>query len=251
MAVRRWRKGTGALMASPGGSQLLDQLSQAFITLDAELVVRSANRAAELYFQRGADQLRGARLTDLYPALVEAVKTRIFTRILRTGEPASFEAPSSRYEGQTLKVDAFPYDGGIGYLFARIDDDLQTRAVIAEHEAMEGMLAAHGEAGTARLSTRGTFARVGDSLLSMLGFNADQLARARLTDIMPIARRVDVNGAIENVLRGGGAIALDTEFMTRKGAEVDVTIALAPMRSAFAIDGIAMLATPRRASSIT
>jgi prevent-host-death family protein len=241
--------GDGAASAGALGPQLLDHMAQGFVALGPDLVVRTANRVAEIHFQRSADQLRGARLIDLYPALVEAVKTRIFERVLRTGEPQSFEAPSSLYEGQTLKIDAFPYDGGVGYLFERIDDDLHTRAVMAEHDAVQAMFAAHGQGGTARLSMRGTFTRISDPVLALLGFGAEQLTNARLTDILPISRRVDVNGAIETVLGGGGAQCLDTQCMTRKGTEVDVTLCLSATHSAFAIDGMAMLLTPRRAQT--
>lgn len=236
--------------SSGGLAQLLNQLSQGFVALDADPLVKTANRAAELYFQRSADEMAGARLIDLYPALTESVQSRIFARVLRTGEPASFEAPSDLYEGQTIRVDAFPYDGGVGYLFARIDDDLETRDLIAEGEAIQAMLAAHGQAGTARLTMRGTFAQVSDALLAMLGFDAQHLASARLTDLVPIGRRVAVSEGIETVLSGGSAVALDSEFMTRKGAEVAVTIALAATRNAFSIDGLALLATPRRVDSV-
>mgnify|MGYP001055031535 FL=1 len=234
--------------AAGGLTQLLHQLSQGFVALDGELTVKLANRAAELYFQRSADALAGARLIDLYPALTESVMSRIFSRIVRTGEPASFEAPSDLYEGQTIRVDAFPYDGGVGYLFARIDDDLQTRTQIAEGEAVQAMMAAHGQAGTARLTMRGPFSQVSDALLAMLGFDAQHLAHARLTDLVPIGRRVAVGEGIETVLSGGSAVALDSEFMTRKGAEIPVTIALAATRNAFSIDGLALLVTPRRAA---
>ena len=226
---------------------LLDQMAQGFVTLDDRLAVTGANRVAQTSLQRDLTALRGAHLADLYPDLVASVMTRIFTRVLQTGDPTTFEVPSSAGAGQTVRVEAFAHEGGVGYLTTRIDDDLAIRLLAAEQDALDSLFSVHGAAGTARLNLRGAFVSVGKVLLEMLDFDADQLVHARLADLVPIGRRVSVNDAIDDVLRDGTPRALDTELMTRTGSDIGVTIALAPIRSAFSIEALMLLATPRRA----
>ncbi|WP_168694400.1 type II toxin-antitoxin system prevent-host-death family antitoxin [Sphingomonas flavalba] len=235
--------GDGRHMVPP---VMLDQMAQGYVTLDEQLLVTGANRAAQQRLQRAEAELIGLRLADLYPELTAAVLTRLLKRVLQTGEPASVEAPSGRLAGESLRIDAFRHDGGVGYLTTRIDEDVAARALAADHDALVAAMAVHGEAGTARLTPRGTFAAVDDTLLAMLGFESIQIVHARLSDVVPVARRVAVNEAIERVLTGGDARVLDLELLGRGGEEHRMTIALAATRSGFTIDGMLLLATPVR-----
>ena len=234
-------------LGDPGGpaqDAILDHLSQGLVVLDASLSVLRVNRTAATYFKRSPETLVGAQLTDLYPAFHESVKTRIFRRVLRTGESVQFEAPSSVYPDQHLAIHAFPHGEGVAYLFqATADPAIEQMAT--ERDTMRALFEAHGAVGLARLSTRGTFAEIDAPLLAMIGFERSVLMAARLVDIMPVACRSALREALEAVLGGGGPIVLDTELMARDGREVSVTLVLAATRTRFALDGVAVLVTPR------
>lgn len=235
--------------ADPGVDDdlVLDRMAEGLVVLDANLVVRRVNRAAASYFKRSPEAMMGARLSDLYPKLHETAKSRILNRVLRTGEATSFEEPSAIYPGQQLRIDAFPMGDGVAYLFQATGDEEQ-RHQAAENDALKALFAAHGAAGMARLSARGTFTAIDAPVLRMTGFEETDLLSARLVDIVPLQRRVEMRDALEQVLGGEGAIAVATEMMTRSGPEVAVTIALSETREGFAIDGAAMLVTPRAAA---
>lgn len=223
---------------------IIDRMAEGLIVLDANLIILRVNRAAATYFKRSPGTMAGARLADLYPSLQETTKNRILNRVLRTGEAASFEAPSSIYPGQQLRIDAFPFGEGVAYLFQALPDE-ELRRQASESEALKALFLAHGASGTARLSTRGTFLAIDPSLLTMTDFAEGDLLAARLVDIVPVARRVELRAALEAVLNGNGAVAIPTEIMTRAGPELPVTIALSETREGFSIDGAAMLVTPR------
>lgn len=229
-----------------GDAIVLDRIAQCLVVLDAEFAVLRVNRAAAAYFRRSAASLVGMRLGALYPALHESTHSRIFARVMRSGEAVSFEAPSSMYPGQQLRIDAFPLGEGIAYLFQPVSD-AELRHRIAESEALKALFAAHGGAGTMRLTARGTFSAIDPPIAALTGFAEADLIGARLIDLVPLPRRAELRDALEKVLDGGGAAAFPIEIMTRDGREIAVTMALSELREGFAIEGAAVLVTLRGA----
>jgi len=223
---------------------ILDCLAQGLVVLDANMTITQVNRAAATYFRRSVEALVGARLADIYPSFHESVKTRILTRVLRTGEPAQFESPSSMYPDQHLAVSAFPHLDGVAYLFQATADPAFEK-LATERETLNTLFDAHGGVGLAQLTPRGTFAAIDSSILEMIGFEREILLSARLVDIMPLSCRNALREALETVLGGSGPRVLDTELMARNGREVPVTLVLAATRVRFSLDGVSVLVTPR------
>ena len=238
------------LPGAEGGDHdaILDCLAQGLVVLDANLTVVQVNRAAAIYFRRSAEALVGARLSDLYPSFHESVKTRLLTRVLRTGEPAQFESPSSMYPDQHLAIHAFPHMGGVAYLFQATADPAFEK-LATERETLNTLFGAHGGVGLAQLTPRGTFAEIDSSILEMIGFDREVLLSARLVDVMPLSCRSALREALESVLGGAGPCVLDTELMARDGREVPVTLVLAAARVRFSLDGVSVLITPRTSES--
>lgn len=231
-------------------SLVLDRMTQGLVVLDeAERIIR-VNRAAAEHFRRPAEMLVGTRLSDLHPGAQSAIQSRIIQRVLRTGEAVTFESPSSLYPGQVFRIDAFAHGGGVAYLFQAVADE-ETRQSVADHEAMEALFAAHGAAGTAHITPRGTFASVDASLLELSGLREPDLHAIRLTDMVPPSSRPPVRDALEAVLNGSGPRGLDAEIVAREGHILPVRLALAETRSSFAIDGAVALITPRPSGAET
>ena len=104
-------------------------------------------------------------------------------------------------------------------------------------------MAAHGDVGHARLSLRATFCRIDPVLASLAGFEQDTLLGARLTDILPLNRRVEASEEVEAVLSGQGNRAFDSALMVNKGGELPVRIALAELAGDHGSDGAIVLVT--------
>lgn len=227
---------------------LLDRMTEAYLDLDDALRLRRANRAAAIALRVPADGLPGAGIGELFPAMATAAVERVLMRVMVTGEPRSFEVPSGGCGSPTLAMRAFPTGTGVGLFFALVADDPAARDAMLRMDALEALLAAHGRAGFAMLSPRGTFSTLCPAFAAMLGFEADRMAGVRLVDVVAIGQRGAVADAVEAVLGRGENVAMETALLSRRGDEPLVTVALTPVRSAYAIDGAALLVTPPRSA---
>ena len=165
-------------------------------------------------------------------------------RVLRTGERLSFEVPSHLHADQMLRVDAFPYGDGVGFLFQPITDT-ELRQQVAENEALKALCAAHGATGSARISLRGIVTRIDDELQEMAGLAGMRSVGRPLDALVVPADRAALDEALESVLDGQGAIALRVRIERPDGPGPHVTMALAETRTTFAIDGATIIVTPR------
>lgn len=250
LSVEAWQGGEGGIDSARTApptmeAAVLDRIEQCHLLLDDRMTVVAANRAASRHFRLTPDDLRGRMIGDLFTDLAAAVLERILMRVLVTGEPRCFEAPGNGGDGMTLGMDAARAGESVSLLFRVADADLETRARLAEAEALDMLMAVHGGAGTARLSVRGTFSSVGEPLAAMLGFARTALCGARLVDIVPPKCRVGVRDAIERVLAASEGVSVDTRLLGRGTGEFPVTMAIVPTRTAYAVDGAALLVTPR------
>ena len=221
-------------------TMVIDAVTQSFVALDSNFIVCRVNRAATIYFGCPAEDLLGQPLTALYPSLQDNSQARIFSRVMRTGQIQSFELPSAVYSGQILRVDAFPYRDGVGYLFQVIPDQ-EIRQQTAEADTLRALFAAHGSAGMARISLRGVIARADDTLVAMTGLSRDAVISEPLAIIVQPQDRMVLSRALENALEGKGASALPITLAGGKAA----TIAIAETRDTYNINGAAVLVTPR------
>jgi len=233
-----------AAQTEPAESGILDMISQAFIALDRDLVIRRVNHAAVAHVDQPPSAIIGRTLEALYPALRDTTRMRMFARVLRTGERVSFEVPSHLHPHQMLRVDAFPYGDGVGFLFQPITDT-ELRQQVAENEALKALCAAHGATGTARVSLRGTIIRIDEPLLAMAGMEDARLRSHPLSELVVPEDRPALDEALESVLDGQGAIALSVRIGSSDGSITPATMALAETQGMFAIDGATILVTPR------
>ncbi|MBB5687030.1 PAS domain-containing protein [Sphingobium boeckii] len=236
-----YKAGGGGDPAPDGDDSLvIDAVAQCFVALDRDFIVRRVNRAATVYFGRSAAALLGRPLTALYPAVQDMARARSFARVLRTRQSHSFDILSIVHPDQRIRVDAFPYGSGVGYLFQALPGD-EAKQQAAEIEALKDLFGAHGSAAMIRLSLRGCMTRFDDTLMRMTGLAEERLISAPLADIVIAQDRTALSRAVEKVLEGKGATALAAALV--RGSLV--TIAIAETRSDYAIDGATVLVTPR------
>ena len=238
------RAAAAALAENFNDAAILDRISQGFVALDRDLVVLRLNHAATSYLGRSADHVLGKPLALLYPALMDATRSRIFAQVMRTGERISFEAPSSIYPDQFVRIDAFPHADGVGFLFHAVAD-AESQRQSSGGDALKALLAVALTVGTARISLRGTFARIDESLLAIIGGTAEALLSTPLIEIIAMPDRAALTKLMETVFEGHGAAAMPLAVTALDGTPLLVTLALAETRTAFAIDGAELLIVPR------
>ena len=229
---------------------LLDQLAEGFISFDAGLRVTAINPVAAAYFKVMRAEMIGEKLFERIEGMRRSLIHGHLNRALQSGEIAAFDIPSAAFPGRWLHVRTFPHGRGAACLLRDISDEVASRRLADASAAALKAMAAHGGIGRGRLSPRGTFLEVDETLARMAGFSAEALTRARLTDILPLNRRVSAAREVEAVLTGEGTRAFDTALLVNDGSELAVRIALAEQRGDYACDG-AVLVVTRRAEGAT
>ncbi|SFR79116.1 PAS domain-containing protein [Sphingomonas jatrophae] len=222
---------------------LVAQLDACFIALDAELTVTSMNPAAVAFFGVAQAAIVGRPLGDELPELERSVVRAHLGRTLASGEVAAFEMPAISHPGEWLRCSVFPFGSGVACLLRNVTSEHNAHAVDQWKSALTEAMMAAGGIGLGMLSLRGTFSFVGTQLAEFAGFSPQALEQVRLTDILPLSRRVEAASHVESVLNGREARGFDTALLVNKGGERPVRIGLAPLRGDYAIDGAMVVVT--------
>jgi PAS domain-containing protein len=101
-------------------------------------------------------------------------------------------------------------------------------------------VAALGSVGIAELSVRGTIVSADADFAALVGFPSERLIGVRVTDLLTLATRVPVAGAVEQVLSQGRATALDACLLINGEGERPARISLAPLNEGYVIGGAMM-----------
>lgn len=236
---------TGSATGREVVGQLMEHVAQGFIAFGPDMAVVAINRAACCFLRAERDAVLGRRLDERLPGIEETLGYAGLIRAAQSGSISTLEMPSFAYEGRWLLFQTFPYGEGAACLFRDITEELEVRRLIDAKTATLAALAAHGGAGRAKLSTRGTFSEMDRTFADHAGFTPEGLARARLIDILTKSCRAEALDAIEAVLDGGSACQLDAELLTKSGETRAVLIGLAPLRSQGTCNGAVVVMTRR------
>lgn len=220
---------------------LLDQLPLCAVAFDGRLHIAEANSAACAHLRQQRAELIGQRLGETALDLSRTLAASHIARAAATGEVAAFDAPSLAYPGSWLRFSIFPYGQGVCCLFRPITAEREARRLARSEDAFTAALAAEGTIGHGRLSPRGTMTEVDETLAKLAGFAPESLRQVRLTDILPLPRRMAASAEIEAVLAGGAPRAFDSALLVNQGGERPVRIALAEMMGEHASEGAVLI----------
>ena len=246
MGVRARALESGIEAAGPTATEpLLEQLAEGFVAFDRGLRVIEMNPAAAAYLRLTRAESIGEKLFERLEGMRRSLMHGHLVRALESGEIGAFDLPSTAYEGRWLHVRTFAYGEGAACLMRDVTEEMNNRRLADTKQTMRRAMSAHGGIGIAKLSPRGTFTEVDETLSGMAGFAPETLMRARLTDILPLNRRVSAAREVEAVLTGATARAFDSALLVNSGEERPVRIALAELRGDYASDGAMVVVTPR------
>ncbi|HET8715814.1 MAG TPA: PAS domain S-box protein [Holophagaceae bacterium] len=107
------------LTGEAGASESVEQISDAFLTMDADWRFLYLNAEAERLLGRSRKELVGQVAWDAFPEARGSVFQQAYERAVREGRTVTFEAPYDPL-GRWLRITAYPSNGGVAVYFQDI-----------------------------------------------------------------------------------------------------------------------------------
>ncbi len=241
-------------MPGPGDSRddrlvmALNQALDGFIAFDADRRMTMVNPVAAAHLRATPATLVGRTLTEVAPAFADTILLARLDRALGCGEASTLDLPSALYPDAVLRLRLRPYPGGAAIFFRNVADERRADEALAMAAARDQVMALLPGIGTGRLNLRGLL--IGDSvgLAAMVGVAPERLTGIRLSDLVALDARYAVGEAVDALLSGGEARRIATRLLIEGGEERDSLLALAPIRSGSAVEGIVFSLTFSRNS---
>lgn len=208
---------------------LTNAIGEAFMALDADLVITAVNPVLEAYVGQSAFQLVGRHWAEVFPTLRDGVLHEHYRRVLRTGEAAEFEVASLLFPGRVVSQKVFPYGGGVAALFTNRTRERERDRQVEDAAALERLAAAASGLCLIEVNMRGRIARVDDNFIALSGFDADALSRFRLADIVRPRDRSRLLACMDGALEDNEAPSLRASLLARDGREEAVIMTMAPI----------------------
>ncbi|HEY0270030.1 MAG TPA: PAS domain-containing protein [Sphingomonas sp.] len=223
---------------------LAERIEGGFVALDAHFRIAAVTSLGALLLGQPAARLQGQALADVLTAFESGPAAAGLRRVQRTGEEARFDLPVGIAGEERLEVRAFPWPAGVAMILRRVADRDDGDRSLSEAAALAAARGAHGRSGVARLTVRATIASAEPGFAALAGFAPERLAGVRLIDLLALPARVALAEAIERVLGGGGAEALDSRLLVNNGDETPVRLAFAALADGYAVGGAMVMMTP-------
>jgi PAS domain S-box-containing protein len=195
----------------PDAEAQLSAAATMLAVLDPEGRVRSVNPAFLAFADRPAGDLVGSLLWDApWGRGSRAARDRLARAVARAkgGRPVDHRETLRAANGSlcVVAVHLAPIDGGPYLLF-------EARVLPAEPDGVDATerLFMMAPEPMAVLDARGRFRRVNPALLSLLGYDPEEIAGLALPDIVPVDDAVEAATTMESLARGRTA----TDFLTR------------------------------------
>jgi PAS domain S-box-containing protein len=118
-------------------ARLLEQVSDAHLTMDADFRILTLNAAAERVLGKTLDELRGLTHWEAFPASAGTEAERLYRRVAAEGVEAHF---THHYVGEGydrhLEIDAYPTDeGGVALFWRNVSERLRAEQALRESGA--------------------------------------------------------------------------------------------------------------------
>ncbi len=209
-------------------TSLLEHMSEGFIALDADLRITAINPTVEAFIGQAASQLIGRNI-DAVEGEGAGVLNDRYRWVLRSGEKITFEATSYIRPDRHISVQAFPWRGGVGVMFANRTELSRLRSEREGWQALQAALDASAAVMTAEMTPLGFFTKANALFADFLGFREEQLSQARLTDLVATSDRQAVAQALNALVARKTQIeTVEAAFLTRDHGRQSIRFSLAP-----------------------
>jgi PAS domain-containing protein len=224
---------------------LLESIRDGVILIDRRWRILAANPAACDMLERSCADLIGAPLTTAVPRIEGSLLAQHLVGLIDHRERFSGDVPDIFRPRQWLRVDLVPASVGGALILRDVSDALSDFAANDARQALLTAVEAQGEIGHARISVREVVEAANDTLLDMLGVDATAIRRVRFLALLAVGHRAAFAERLEELFRSGQPVRLASQFVTRDGDAIGVTLTITEVRGPYASDGAVVLVTRR------
>ncbi|MGH9419951.1 MAG: PAS domain-containing protein [Thermoanaerobaculia bacterium] len=140
--------------------------------------------------------------------------------------------------GSHLRFKVFPLAEGVATLFDNVTELHTLAARLEVSTALEAAVANHPDVASFILDPRGRLDTVSDTFCAATGFDADQLLKTKLVDIVAAPYRRAAVEAIEQTLALRNASTLDVVILKKTTEELLATLTIAPAVSEMSVNSL-------------
>ncbi|WP_260583219.1 PAS domain-containing protein [Sphingopyxis sp. PET50] len=224
---------------------LLESVRDGLILIDRERRIAALNPAASDMVERAASSLIGQSLAAALPGIETSLIFHHIQRMIDHRERFSGDLPSLLRPGQWLHADLIPLPVGGAIILRDVSEAMAALEASDARAAALRALDTDGGIGRAAISLREAVEQANDTLAAMLGVSGEAIRRVKFSALLAVARRAQFSEALEDVLRAGRPVRIESDLVVRDGAIVPVTLSIAERRNAYFSDGAVVLVTRR------
>ena len=224
---------------------LLESVRDALILVDRERRIAAINPAAADMIEMAASPLIGQPLGVALPAIESNLIFHHVLRMIDHRERFSGDLPSLLRPGQWIHADLVPLPVGGAIILRDVSEAIAALEASDARAAALRALDADGGIGHACISLREAVEYANGPLAAMLGVGDEAIRRVKFSALLSVARRAAFGEALEEVLRAGKPVRIESELVARDGAIVPVALAIVERRNAYFSDGAVVIATRR------
>jgi PAS domain S-box-containing protein len=197
---------------------ILENMTEAFITLDTEWRFVYMNLSAEQFLRRSRQELLGQNIWDEFPMMVDSVMYEQYHTVITTRTPARFETfyPTLKIWAE---VHAYPTDGGLMAYFHDITDK---KRVVRELEDSEQRFRAVWETSgdaMALSDSEGIVIAANPAYYRLYGYTPEEVVGHSYAIIFPEKERKEAIRAYKRTFKEGNiAESVESTIVRRDGS---------------------------------
>jgi PAS domain S-box-containing protein len=225
-------------------ASVLENLDEAFLSVDVQLQIVSSNAAAEAFTGRTRDQLRGAQVFDVMPQPLGSILTDRLQRVVRSRKCEAVDAGS--FDGRAVAMNIFPMAKGAAALFTNTTEQHHLRRQLEQSAALDAAVSRHPQAAAIRLDSRARIDAIDEHFCTWSGFSGADVLGHRFIDLISPPQRREAGEVVERVLREALGRDIALTLLGKRGEEMRGVLALAPILTDSVAYGAQALWVPRQ-----
>jgi PAS domain-containing protein len=218
---------------------MLDVTDEALIIADGSLHLVAASLPARQLL--GQDSRTGTSIERLVAGPVAPLLRESARRVIDGGPAERLELMLQRHPQRRFDATISSFDKGIALRLTDTSLADEVGSLRAMRRATDEALGAAGGLASATINLRGYLDTATPSLVTLTGLAPASLESVRLVSLVDIASRPTLGDAIERVVTGAGAMAVNVVLLVNRGPALPVRIGLAAIRHGAAVVGVAAM----------
>lgn len=222
--------------------EILENMTDAFYTVDEHWHILYANRQAEALWGRSRQEMIGKNLWEAFPQAVGTHAHQVLTRVARDRQPAEFEYLSPMLN-RWLSIRVMPRGSGLHVYFQDIHErklsELESKPAKVADAYLAAVVRFSGDA-IIGLSPEGIIESWNPTAERLFGYTAEEVIGKPKAMLAPLERHTEQSEIIARV-RAGETVSRETVRMAKDGRPIHVILNMAPiMDPAGQMDGISV-----------